>query len=163
MKVNTILFAISPILILQMLLMGCSRTEVKPPEINVDKENVNQQILLRAPKNFNTFKTTDDINLELKYNTQYEIVFPNDYNLKMFLQTDDHWVEIHEIPTIRLPEGNIVLSPNALMPAVENIFVSPDLPDYNLKYYLRVYVIGTMNINDEDIKVAAYADVTLHP
>lgn len=129
----------------------------------MDEEYVNKQILIRAPANFNTFKTTDSIDLELKYNSGNEITFPNDYNIRIFLRTSDGWDEIHEIPTIRLPEDDVVFSPDAKMTAVENIFISPDFPDYNLQYQLRVYVFGNMKTNDVDVEVAAYTDFTVYP
>jgi hypothetical protein len=95
------------------------------------------------------------------YQADNEIVFPNDYNLRIFKKTNEGWIEIKEIPTTRLPEGDIVLSRPTK--TLESLSVAPDLVDYNQSYHLRIYVIGDMNTNEVIKKVAAYTDVVLHP
>jgi len=158
-----ILFIILLILFYQLLsLISCSSLEHDPP-IGIEKDFINQQILLRAPSFSNTFSTIDPINLELKYNTSNEIIFPNNYNLKLFTQVNEGWIEIQEKPTVRLPSGNIIFSPTKDMPAVEDIFVSPELLDISQQYELRIYIIGDMKVDGDVVRVAAYTDVTLHP
>ena len=150
------------ILLCQVLIISCSDS-VSVPSIDIEKKYINRQILLRAPTFSNSFSTLDPINLELKYNTDSEIVFPNNYNLKIFMQTGQGWVEIKEKPIVRLPSGDVVFSPSKQMPAVEDIFFSPQLPSNNQKYQLRIYVIGNMTKNGERINVAAFTDIVLHP
>ena len=151
---------ISSILIFQVV--SCASLNNKPP-LSFDDGYLNQQILLRAPNNFNTFKTADPILLELKYNSNNEIVLPNDYNLRIFERTSESWVEIKEKPIERLPAGDIVLSPTKLMPAVEVIFLSPNLVDPGTKNQLRIYVTGDMITNGDIKRVAAYVDITVYP
>jgi hypothetical protein len=142
--------------------MSCSELTPAPP-IDIEKEYLNQQILLRAPNFSNSFNTLDRISLELKYNSNREIVFPNNFNLKMFIQTNEGWMEINERPIVRLPPGDVVFSPSKMMPAVQVIYFSPELPSSNQKYKLRIYVIGSMKEMGESIKVAAFTDIELHP
>lgn len=153
---------ICSIILFQVVLVSCTSLNNKPP-LTFDDGYLNQQILLRAPNNFNTFKTADPILLELKYNSNNEIVLPNDYNLRIFERTSESWVEIKEKPIERLPAGDIILSPTKLMPAVEVIFLSPDLDNPEKRDQLRIYVTGDMITNEGIKKVAAYADITLYP
>lgn len=143
-------------------LVGCSSLEMPSP-VQFDEDLMNRQILLRSPEFYNTFKTTSPITIEIKNTTSYKIVFPNDYNIKIYSKVGDDWKEVKEIPTIRLPEGDNELFPASDLPTLENIFVSPDLPDYSLSYHLRVYVFGDLIKDNEVVKVAAYTDVLLVP
>jgi hypothetical protein len=98
--------------------------------------------------------------LEINSFSSNEIVFPNDYNLRIFQRKDRDWIEIPETPTTRLPTGDIVLSPKKVR---ETTYVMPNLRDYTKRYQLRIYVIGDMK-TDEGIKqVAAYVDLELSP
>jgi hypothetical protein len=151
-------FAIS----LFLFLAACVENIVPPP-INISDEFVNQQIKIRLSPVLNTLKTSDVITLELKYNSNNVIVLPYDYNLRIFEKSSDGWVEIQEIPTDRSPKDDILLAPDIWMPAVEVIFVAPDLKDYSKSYRLRVYVIGEMQTGDGKQDVAAYVDFELKP
>lgn len=161
-NIKYVLPILNLILICQGFLISCSRFESSPP-ISIDDGFINQQILLRAPDFSNSFKTTNPIILELKYNSNNEIVFPNNYNLRIFQRTDSEWIEIYEKPIERLPAGNVVFSPTKEMPAVEVIFLSPDLQKPGSKHQLRIYVIGDMKTNEGVKEVAAYTDVMLYP
>lgn len=153
---------IFPIILLQILLASCSSLDSTPP-VSFEEGYVNQQILLRAPDFSNTFRTTDVISLELKYNSTNEITFPNNYNLRIFQRTNGEWIELYEKPTERLPAGDVVFSPTKEMPAVHVIYLYPDLQEPSPKYQLRIYVIGEMRTKEGIKKVAAYTDITLHP
>jgi hypothetical protein len=150
-----------------LLIIFCSSVLVScasswQPPVTLDEKYVNQQILLRTSKH-NTFTTNDSILLEMKYNSTNEIVFPRDYNLRLFENTKDGWVEIYEKPVTRNPPDDIVLSPNKYISFIQAIFVFPDLPNYDRKYKLRIYVFGEMKEEGEIVEVAAYTDVVLHP
>ncbi len=143
------------------ILVSC--TSSRQPPVPLDEKYVNQQILLRAAPYANTFTTDDSITIEMKYNSTNEIVFPRDYNLRLFENTKDGWVEIYEKPTERYPSDDIVLSPHKLMPLATIVFVSPDFQNFDRKYKLRIYVFGVMKEEGEIVEVAAYTDVVLHP
>jgi hypothetical protein len=142
------------------LLPSCSGSNSNSP-IDIEESYVNQQILLSAPEFFNTYKTIDAIYLELRSNSNNEIVFPNDYNLRIFEGKNGDWIELSEIPTTRLPEGDVVFSPNKKLR--ETTFVDPALTDYTRRYQLRIYVIGDMKTEEGIKPVAAYLDIELHP
>jgi hypothetical protein len=146
----------------QVTLSSCSTTITNPP-IPVEKDFTNKQILLRAPDYANTFKTTESLALELKYNSTNEIKFPRNYNLRIFEYSDGEWIEIMEKPTERFPDGDIIFSPDKYMPIVQVVGAFPDLPDINQKYKLRIYVTGEMKTEEGNQDVVAYVDVQLTP
>jgi hypothetical protein len=131
------------------LISACTSDKNDP--IQMDGTNVNQQINLRAPAYANEFGTNEALILELKYNSINEIVFPNNYGIRIFEETEDGWIEVQEKPTERF------------MPAVHIVGVYPNLQRPDLKHNLRVYVIGEMKVNGEVVEVAAYTDVKLKP
>ena len=159
MKLTSVL---SSLCLLGSILGACSTKESYPP-IEIDKNYLNQQIPLEAPNFSNTFRTADAISIEIRNITAHEVVFPNNYNIKIFSYSDNEWVEIPETPTARLPDGDFVLAPNSNMLTIETTFVLPDLPDLNRQYNLRIYVFGDMKANGESMEVAAFTDVTLRP
>lgn len=146
-----------------LLFIASCKTKEIPSPVNIENEFVNQQIKIRFDNYSNTFKTSDPISLELKYNSSNVIVFPNNYNLKIFEFSNDNWLEIQEKPTVRLPGGDVVFDPNIMLPAVEMIFVSPHIKDLSQSHKLRIYVIGEMQTGNGNQNVAAYVDVLLKP
>lgn len=158
MKKSSYLFFILATLIL----VSCNSNDLNEP-IEFPQENLNNQIKLDILNNANSFTIEKPIILELIYNYENEFRFPNNYNLRIFEQTQDGWVEIEEIPTERFPKGDVVLSPNIAIPYPYVISVSPQLPDKLQKYKLRVYIFGKMVDNDKLTDVAAFIDVTLQP
>lgn len=150
------------LLLFQVLIVACSGVDGNPP-LSFDDGYVNQQILLMAPNYANTFRTVDPISLELKHNSIHEIVFQNNYNLKIYEWIDESWVEIKDKSNAQYPSGDIIFSPAELMPVVQVIVVSPDLEDLSSKHQLRVYVSGDMKTGEGIQKVAAFVDITLNP
>jgi hypothetical protein len=145
-----------------LFIVSCKAKEIPPP-VNIPTEFVNQQIIVRLDQYLNTFKITDPVSLELKYNSSNKIVFPNNYNLKIYEFSNNAWLEVQEKPTVRLPEGELVFAPNIAMPAVETIFVSPKISDLSKLHRMRIYVIGEMQIESGSQNVAAYVDFELKP
>jgi hypothetical protein len=148
------------IMVCQVFLASCSNPK-NDILIDIQDDYLNRQLLLRAPTFFNTFKTADPIVLDLISSSSNDIVFPNDCNLRIFKRTNEGWIEIKEIPTVRLPEGEIVLSP--MTKVVEHLDIAPSLIDYTQSYQLRIYAMGDMKTNEGIKKVAASFDVTLNP
>jgi len=141
---------------------SCADSKLNDP-IQIADEYVNRQILIRAPAYANKFSTKDVVILELKYNSTNEIVFPNNYGVRIFEETSNGWIEIKEKATDRVPPDDIVLSPMKEMPAVQVVMLFPDLPNLGRKYALRIYVIGQMNSNGKKIEIAAFVDIVLQP
>ena len=150
------------ILLCCMFGMACSGPEKGAP-LAFDEDYLNKQISLTAEEFFNTYKTGDAIYLTLRNNSTYEIIFPNDYNIRIFSWRSNEWEEMLEIPATRLPQGNFTLSPKINSATGKNLFVVPALPDHTQRYELRIYVFGEAKKDDLVLKVGAYADVALSP
>ena len=142
--------------------MSCTVAK-EEPTIGIEKDYVNQQIRVLAPDNFNSFKSTSPVTLEIQYHATDEIVFPNNYNVRIFKQVKSKWVEVKEIPTVRLPKDDIIFSAEKGTATVRLFAVFPDLIEYAQTYELRIYIIGDMKMKQEIKKVTAFIDVTLHP
>jgi len=151
--------------LLWFMMTSCStvhRSPSKPP-IDFDPAYLNQQIRLVVVKELSAFKTDQDIGLLLEYNNTNEIVFPNNYNLRIFIQQDGQWVEIKEKPTIR-PSDEVVLSPNIPSSYGQIVAFSPQLGDLTKTYYVRIYIFGDMtNPEGKKQQVASFADFVLTP
>ena len=159
---NRILTIICYVFALTVILTACSSSENSAP-LSLDSKYVNQQIQIKVLNFGNTFTTTDSLSLKIEYNSRNEIVFPNNYGLRIFEKTRDGWQEIKEMPTQRIPSGNIVLSPDVDISAVDIVSLFPDLTNINKNTKLCIYVIGQMTENGETKSVAAFTTVVLHP
>ena len=147
---------------IQLFLVGCKAKDIPSP-IKISDGFVNQQVKVRVADYSNTFKNTDPISLELMYDSNNVIVFPNNYNLKIFELNNDQWVEIQEKPTDRYPADDIVLAPDKMLPAVQVIVLFPEINDTSKSHVLRIYVIGEMQTDSGNQEVAAYTDIKLSP
>jgi hypothetical protein len=148
--------------ILLFVLCSCKSSRINSP-ISTEKQYTNNQILLNVTNFGNTFKNSDPVMLELKYNSTNTITFPNNYNLRVFELVDNQWIEIGESPTDRYPSGEIVLSPNLAMPFAHAVVFFPNINGSNQSHHLRVYVFGTMETDKEFTEVTAFTDLTLRP
>ena len=146
-------------LLLCFAITSCNSGPDKPP-IEFDPTYLNQQIKLIAIKEMSAFQTKYPVGVLLQSNSTNEIVFPINYNLRIFIQENGLWIEIKEKPTIR-PKDPIVMSPNALYRHI--VMFSPDLDDLTKTYNMRVYVFGDMTTQESTKQVAAFVDFVLTP
>jgi hypothetical protein len=145
----------------QVALMSCAITKNEPQIDDIEGSNINNQVHAKVYDLMNTLETVNPVILEIQSFTPDTIVFKNNFSVRIFKQTDGEWKEIKEKPTTRLPEDDVVFSPDKGTVQIFTVF--PDLDDYTHDVQLRIYVIGDMQTDQGIVKVAAYADVTLHP
>jgi hypothetical protein len=145
----------------QVLFVSCANTKSEPQIDNVEADNINNQVHAKVYELMNTLETVNPVILEVQSFTPNTIVFKNNFSVRIFKQTNGEWKEIQEKPTTRLPDDDVVFSPDKGTVQIFTVF--PDLDDYTHNVQLRIYVIGDMQTDQGTIKVAAYADVTLHP
>ena len=95
-----------------LLLFSCTsvNSNIQPP-LDFEDEYLNKQVRLFPFSQEDTFKTTDLLDLSMVFGTDTEIVFPNNYNLRLFVLENETWNEINEKPRTRLPEGYFLFSP----------------------------------------------------
>ncbi len=159
---NRFLIIICFVFVLVIVLTACSTSEKKDP-LSFDSRYLNQQIKISPFDYVNTFTTKGPLRLHLEYNSSNKIVFPNNYGLRIFEETKDDWQEIKEKPTVRIPSGDIILSPEVDITAVDTVGLFPELTNFNKSTKLCIYVIGQMMDNGEAKSVAAYTNVVLYP
>lgn len=140
-----------------LFLYSCSSAK-RESLIPINEENVNNQIVLRAPNYANNFLIDHPVILELKNTTGMVVVFPRDFNIQLFVLDKKDWVEIKEQPVDRYPEEDVILSRDN--PIVQVLSVFPDYPGSNKDYYLRVYVVGELQ-DEMRTLVAAYTDIKI--
>jgi len=141
-------------------LSSCGSGKFESP-VDFDNAYMNNQIKIFAPQEFNSFSITDAIIFEVEYHSNSEIIFPNNYNVKIFKQSNNQWGELKEKPALRLSEDDIVFS--ATTDGIQIFAVEPDLDDYTRDSKLRFYIFGDMKTDEGITKVSAYVDVVLHP
>ena len=149
-------------IMVQMFLFSCISAYDEPP-VELEEEYVNQQIKLLAPDHFNTYETISPIALEVQYYSNNDIVFPNNYNVRIFKRTDQGWIELKERPVTRLPEDDILFSADKETFAIRLFTVDPELDKYDEPSELRFYIFGDMQDEQGIKQVAAYVDVKLNP
>ena len=145
----------------QVLLMSCATTKNELKIDDVEDSNINNQVHAKVYELMNTLKTVRPVFLEIRSITPNTVVFKNNFSVRIFQQTNNGWKEIKEEPTTRFPEDDVIFSPDK--GTLQIFAVHPHLDDYTHNVQLRIYVIGDMQTDQGTTKVAAYADVTLHP
>jgi hypothetical protein len=147
------------------MLGSCNVLQANPSKapIDFDPAYLNQQIKLVVVKELSAFNTTDDVAVLLGYYTTNEIVLPNNFNLRLFIEQNDQWVEIKEQPTIR-PKEPVILSPKIPSSYGQIVAFWPQLPDRTKRYSVRLYVFGDMTTPEgQKHRVAAFCDFVLRP
>lgn len=145
------------------VITSCSmvhQTPSKPP-ITFDSAYLNHQIRLIVIKGW-PLKTDSALTLLLEYDTTNEIVFPSNYNVRIFIQQEGEWVEIQD-ELVAGTEEPIILSSNNPVSYDHIVGFWPQLIDLNKTYYMRVYVFGDMTTTEGIKKVAAFVDFVVKP
>ena len=150
------------IMLVSFILISCSSNSPEIPPIKLDEVYVNKQIKLIAAQELNDFKTKDSVGLILEYNSENKILFPPNYNLRIFIKEDGKWLEIKEKPTIR-PENDVVLSPDVPISYGQIVSFFPQIPDITKKYTMRAYVFGNMTTKEGTVQVGSFVDFILIP
>jgi len=148
-------------LIMQFAFLACGNDESELP-VDLEDNYTNQQIKLFTPGQFNTYEPISSVVLEVQYHSDNDIVFPNDFNVKIYERTRKGWIEIPERPILRLPEDDIRFSLDGKT-TVRLFTVDPDLDNYGQTHDLRFYIFGDMKVDGGIRPVVAYVDVKLSP
>jgi hypothetical protein len=130
--------------------------------IDFDESFLNKQIRLRTGEPIWPLKTTDSLALLLEANAPDKIIFPNDFNLRIFYQEGEKWVELPERPVTRLYDL-VVMTPEEPASLYQIVDFWPEYPDVEATYYMRVYVFGDMSTPEGVKEVAAFIDFVVTP
>jgi len=119
---------------------------------------------LTAPNGWNSFKTNKPISLEIRNISKKQIVLEQDFSARIFVYANDEWIEVKnkEVYT----DHPFVLEPNENYDPLKNAvtIVRPDLPDYSLTHYIRIYVFGNLiESKQQPQEVTSFIDLKLTP
>ena len=139
-------------LLLLMMLAACSQDSTKliptdeMPDVGIPTESLNKNIYLRAPDEWNDFKTESFIRILVNVATEDAIIFPYNFGVRIFI-FDNGWTEIENTGTY-LSLDNITIAPGMDFLSGGIVTLMPDLDDYSQPVLLRVFVIGNI-LRDE--------------
>jgi len=136
---------------------------ISTPDIGIPIQS-EKYLEVTAPNGWNSFKTSEPISLEIRNISNNQITSGPDFGARIFVRTDDGWIEVknkegyeYELLTLDPSENYDPLKTAAT-------FVLPDLPDYSVRSYIRIFVVGTLIDNGKESKmVASYIDLELNP
>jgi hypothetical protein len=136
---------------------------IPTPDIGIEVQ-ANRYLEVTAPDGWNSFKSNESISLMIRNISKQEIAAGPDFGAKIFLRTDDRWIEVKN-KTVYLNDGFILEPDENFDPLkIAAIFVLPDLPNYSTTAYIRIYVVGNLSENGKETKkVASYIDLELKP
>lgn len=134
------------------------------PEIGIPANEMNTKIRISAPEGWNTYKTNDDISLDIKIISEEEIAFPSNYGARLFTRRNHEWIEIANLT--HYPEGIFLLVPYDNKPFnIGATSVFPILSDPSEPITIRIILVGNVfkdgQVTDE--VTAGYVDVDLKP
>ena len=123
-----------------------------------------EYLAVTAPAGWNTFKTTEPITLMIINVSDNQIVSNDSFNSRIFILSEDKWVEVNnKVVYANNPftlESNKEMDPTKIFA----LFVSPELPDDQQSYEVRIFVFGSMiNEDKTEVEIVDYVDVQLFP
>ena len=156
--------------ILVMLLSSCGLasnppdlTSVPTPDVGIDVK-MGQYLEVTAPEGWNSFKTRESINIEIRNTSEQQIALEPDAGLRLFVRSDKGWIEVKN--KAQYLYKLITLEPNKNSDPMKNeaTFVYPDLTDDSITSFIRIVVIGNLIEDGKAIgPVGTYIDIQLNP
>lgn len=150
------------IVLLLLSIVSCSRNKIDEL-VNIDNSNINSQLNCRLAPNGNEYRTIKPVFIELKRVTNDEVVLPYDYGSRIFEKTKNGWVELEQSPIDRGSTDEIVLSNQLYLAPVQIVMVLPVFKDNSITHSLRIYLIGNMKQDGNEIEVACATTIHVSP
>ena len=88
-----------------------SPTPQETPTLQIPFESLNEEIRISASKLQNSFRLNDIVEFKIEVIGENEILFRPDYQNKMFIYTQESWVEVFHTPP-ECKRDNILLAPS---------------------------------------------------
>jgi|RhiMetdeSRZDD1v2_1073273.scaffolds.fasta_scaffold49361_1 hypothetical protein len=125
---------------------------------------IGKYLEVTAPNGWNSFKTDDSISLEVRNISDGQITFGPDFGARIFVLTDESWVEVKNKITYK--NDPLILDPSENYDPLKTgaTIVQPELSDYSVPYDIRIFLIGDLIENGKaERKVSSYIDLKLSP
>jgi hypothetical protein len=132
------------------------------PTMDFATENLNSKLQLSAPPDWNNYDANNSVSLLVQNISNDQVVFPKDFNIRIYTYTDEKWVEIRNIS--EYIGDDVVLFPRSDTSLGETgVGFFPYLFGYKTPIELRIFVFGQIYKNDKATNewIGAYIDVTL--
>ena len=144
------------------LLVSCTSIPGTPaskmPNIDIPIEEMNKTLKVTpAPGMAETFQQTGLLQLELVNLSNYAIIFPPDFNIKLFLKSGDEWKTTSNL--FQYADGNTEIRPKGEYPSDALVNLMPSLDSNQTSTMLRVVVLGKVEATNK--VVGAYIDIPL--
>lgn len=156
--------------VITVLLSACTLTQnsAKPTTIATPNVNIETQIgkylAVTAPKGWNSFKTNEAITLDVQNISEKPIAYDSDFDARIFVLADDKWVEAKNKLIYENDQFILASREGSVLEKFATIYVQPELFDYSVTSYIRIYVAGNLIENEKETKrVASYIDIQLNP
>ena len=151
-----------PLIIL--LLTACKdNIPTSMPDIGIVAE-LNQRIELTTPEGWNSFIVGKPITIEIKNTSADSIMFDANYGVRMFVYQTETWKEVSDGLTSYYNDSIVLKQYLGSAEDTGVISVLPKLENRSQKVLLRVFIIGVVISNDNQVrKVGSYIDIYLRP
>jgi hypothetical protein len=166
-----LIFSVAVLTIPIMLITACTSNQDSYRDMAFDlifaHEDTNNSIQLSVWKNYQFFKLGTTIDLAVKNLSNEIIVFPPNYNVRIFHYSEDEkqWMVVED--SIESPSEPLrALAPQGSdKPNVGDVIFHPNLETHGSQITIRVTVTGNVVRDDiiTDEQVGAYIDIVLHP
>jgi len=166
MKLSTIVMIGAITFLLPSCILTGSSVEpssIPTPNIYVETE-IGKYLEVTAPNYWNSFKTNEAITLDIQNISDKPITYDSDFDARIFVLTDDKWIEAKNKLIYENDQFILASSEGSVLEKFATIYVQPELLDYSVISYIRIYVAGNLIENEiETKKVASYIDIQLKP
>ena len=155
-------------IIISISLILCACTETLPSDSPIDSvslDELNQEIILEAPAEWNSFRVGEAITLSIINISSDPILFDANFGRRIFVYDNKQWVE-KEDQISNFHNDELVLTPNnSDQTNIYSTSIFPVLDDVTKKTTMRIFILGNLLINGEKQEniTGAYIDITLIP
>lgn len=135
------------------------------PDIGVIKGDLNQEIEVKIPNGWNSYKIGEPITLEITNLSQKDLLFDMNYGVRMFIYKDKTWIEVFD-QMISFYKDDIILKPFTGAPDTTGVItVLPRLENIGQKILMRIFVFGFAGKKDmnNSSRIGGFVDISLEP
>jgi hypothetical protein len=152
------------------ILSSCTLTEssvdpssIPTPDIYIETQ-IGKYLGVSAPKGWNSFKTNEQIALDIQNISEKPITSDADFDARIFLLSNDEWIEVKNKAVYEDDQITLVADRDNIVENFAATIVTPDLANYEVTSHIRVYVFGNLVENEKETKrVASFIDIQLNP
>jgi hypothetical protein len=160
MKKNLSIIISTIILILCSCVSNSTISENYVPTLDFPIEKMNSSFIITDPAiNNNSYKNDDILLLDLYNRSVNAIIFPGDFNLRIYQKVGTKWVPVKN--NLAFSQGDWFLPTNQDWKAGIGLDLIPDISGLDKPTTIRIFAFGKTESTQE--KVGAFIELTLYP